>query len=81
MANDDELALKPCPFCGGQVWFWFYDDGAVNGIHCGTCRMVVRYLAPELKLKDREPYSAQMKRWADKWNGRMNYDSKDQSNK
>lgn len=70
MAYDDELTLKPCPFCGGPVWFWFDDNGAVNGIHCGTCRSVTRYLAPEYKLQNREPYSAQMKRWADKWNGR-----------
>ena len=66
----DPLRLYDCPLCGGHVQFAWGPDGAVHGLFCQGCKMYVRWNDPELALKPREQFDAQMMRWAKKWNRR-----------
>lgn len=66
-----EVSLDTCPWCGGHVQFWINSDGEVSGICCKSCRIIVKHMDPEYRLKSREPYDAQMQRWADHWNKRV----------
>ena len=62
--NDE---LKPCPFCGSHVMLVRDPDGSINEFFCGQCAAHVKW---SIKMKGRETFGENQKRWADKWNRR-----------
>lgn len=67
---NDPLRLADCPLCGGHVQYSIGLEGQVTGLFCQGCRCHFYWSDPELKLKPREQFGAQMARWAKKWNRR-----------
>lgn len=61
--------LKPCPFCGGKVWFNVNIDLEPDGIRCARCKYILRY--PSIRVeKSTEPFSVVMDKMANEWNRR-----------
>lgn len=59
--------LKPCPFCGNHVMPIRDPEGQMNEFFCGQCAAHVKWT---IKMKPRETFGENMKRWTDKWNRR-----------
>jgi hypothetical protein len=36
--------LKPCPFCGGKVDYWYDAEFNPVGVNCATCKIAIRML-------------------------------------
>lgn len=70
-----EIKLRPCPFCGGAVWFNHNMDLEPDGIRCGSCRYVLRY--SRIRVMPRERFEVAMRKMADHWNGRRERDDSD----
>lgn len=60
--------LKPCPFCGSEVWFNHNMELEPDGIHCQQCGFVIRWLG--VRAKPGEKFEVVMKKIAEKWNRR-----------
>ena len=60
--------LKPCPFCGGEVFMSHGIDGSPSGIMCKKCRAFVRW--SKIQSKKNEAFGVAMNKYAEAWNRR-----------
>lgn len=62
-------ALRPCPFCGGDVQPLRMDpaDG-IYGIFCRGCKAVVKW---DIRMEARETFGENIRKWEEKWNARQ----------
>ena len=60
--------LKPCPHCGGNVWFNHNADLEPDGIVCMQCKTIVRFM--RVSVKKHESFETAMNKMADIWNTR-----------
>ena len=61
--------LKPCPFCGGDVFLSHEIDGSPSGIMCKNCRAMVRW--NKIQCKKNESFGKAMNKYAEAWNRRV----------
>ena len=58
--------LKPCPFCGGNVRYWYDIEGNPRGVICSRCRIFVNVSG----IKRGKTFGDEMKQIAERWNRR-----------
>ena len=67
---DEVEKLRPCPFCGHEVRFWYgigeNGENELKGISCWRCHMVIQWT--NMEMGRTETFGSYQKRIAEKWN-------------
>lgn len=58
--------LKPCPFCGGKVEYWFDLELNPMGVLCSHCKIAFKMLS----LRRAHEFGSVMEQIAERWNRR-----------
>ncbi len=56
--------LKPCPFCGGKVDYWYDAKFKPIGVRCTPCKIAVKMFG----LKQERIFGDTMAKIAERWN-------------
>lgn len=64
---NEELKLKPCPFCGGEARLWVWSDGGGVCVRCSDCYCQTDTKSDDAFLKHLKPA---VERVIEEWNRR-----------
>ena len=64
---NEEIKLKPCPFCGGDARLWVWSEGGGVCVMCTVCRCQTSTTSDDALLKHLEPA---VERVIEAWNRR-----------